>query len=97
VSARDEGAYTGEVSGAMLSELGCRYAIVGHSERRSLHGESDETVAAKFLAAQRHGLQPILCVGESLEEREASRPRWWWSASFGRCWRRRGSRHSDGR
>jgi triosephosphate isomerase (TIM) len=71
VSARDEGAYTGEVSGAMLSELGCRYAIVGHSERRSLHGESDETVAAKFLAAQRHGLQPILCVGESLEERDS--------------------------
>lgn len=73
VSAHDEGAYTGEISGAMLAELGCRYAIVGHSERRSLHGETDELVAAKFLAAQRHGLVPILCVGESLEERESGR------------------------
>jgi len=57
----------------MLAEVGCRYAIVGHSERRSLNGESDELVAAKFKAAQRHGLVPILCVGESLEEREADR------------------------
>lgn len=71
VSAHDEGAFTGEVSGAMLADLGCRYAIVGHSERRSLHGETDALVAAKFLAAQRHGLVPILCVGESLAEREA--------------------------
>jgi triosephosphate isomerase (TIM) len=71
VSRHDEGAYTGEVSGAMLADLGCRYAIVGHSERRSMQGESDELVAAKFLAAQRHGLTPILCVGESLAEREA--------------------------
>lgn len=71
VSAHDEGAYTGEVAGGMLAELGCRYAIVGHSERRSLHGESDATVAGKFLAAQRHGVVPILCVGESLAEREA--------------------------
>jgi triosephosphate isomerase len=71
VSSQDEGAFTGEVSGAMLADLGCRYAIVGHSERRSLHGESDELVAEKFIAAQRHGLVPILCVGESLEEREA--------------------------
>jgi triosephosphate isomerase len=55
----------------MLAEIGCRYVIVGHSERRSLHAESDELVAAKFQAAQRHGLVPILCVGESLEEREA--------------------------
>jgi triosephosphate isomerase (TIM) len=70
ISSQDEGAFTGEVSGAMLADLGCRYAIVGHSERRSLHGETDELVAAKFLAAQRHGLVPILCVGESLEERE---------------------------
>jgi triosephosphate isomerase (TIM) len=71
VSAHDQGAYTGEVSGAMLKELGCSFAIVGHSERRSLHGESDALVAAKFRAAQRHGLVPILCVGETLEEREA--------------------------
>ena len=73
VSSQDEGAFTGEVSGAMLADLGCSYAIVGHSERRTLHGETDELVAAKFLAAQRHGLVPILCVGESLEEREGDR------------------------
>jgi triosephosphate isomerase (TIM) len=73
VSSQDEGAFTGEVSGAMLADLGCRFAIVGHSERRSVHGESDELVAAKFIAAQRHGLLPILCVGESLEDREGER------------------------
>jgi triosephosphate isomerase (TIM) len=73
VSSEDEGAYTGEISGAMLADLGCRYAIVGHSERRSLYGESDELVAGKFIAAQRHGLVPLLCVGESLEERESER------------------------
>jgi len=73
VSNEDEGAFTGDVSGAMLADIGCRYAIVGHSERRSLHGEKDELVAAKFIAAQRHGLAPILCVGESLDEREAGR------------------------
>jgi triosephosphate isomerase len=67
------GAYTGEVSGAMLRDVGCRYVIVGHSERRSLFGESDERVVAKFRAAQQAGLIPILCVGESLEEREAGR------------------------
>ncbi|MGD9388280.1 MAG: triose-phosphate isomerase [Gammaproteobacteria bacterium] len=71
VSDQDQGAFTGQVSGAMLAELGCRYAIVGHSERRTLNGETDELVAQKFIAAQRHGLVPILCVGESLEEREA--------------------------
>jgi triosephosphate isomerase len=71
VSAHDSGAYTGEVSGAMLAEVGCSYTLVGHSERRSLHGESDDLVAAKFIAAQAAGLQPILCVGETLEEREA--------------------------
>ena len=71
VSDEDQGAFTGQVSGAMLAELGCRYAIVGHSERRTLNGESDALVARKFAAAQRHGLVPILCVGESLEEREA--------------------------
>ncbi len=66
----DEGAYTGEVSGAMLRECGCRYVIVGHSERRSLYGESDELVARRFMAAKRHGLVPILCVGETLEQRD---------------------------
>lgn len=70
ISDQDAGAYTGEVSGAMIRECGCKYAIVGHSERRSLYGESDEFTAQKFVAAQRHGLIPILCVGELLEERE---------------------------
>lgn len=64
------GAYTGEVSGAMLNDFGCRYAIVGHSERRALFGDSDERVAAKVDAALAAKLVPILCVGETLEERE---------------------------
>ena len=72
VSAHAQGAYTGEVSGAMLADFGCRYAIVGHSERRSLHGETDAVVAAKFAAALQAGLTPILCVGETLEEREGN-------------------------
>ena len=66
----DAGAYTGEVSGPMLRDLGCRYVIVGHSERRTLYGETDDRVAAKFEAARRAGLTPILCVGETLAERE---------------------------
>jgi triosephosphate isomerase (TIM) len=70
VSEHDKGAYTGEVAASMLAEAGCRYVIVGHSERRQYHGESDERVAAKFMAAQRQDLRPILCVGETLEERE---------------------------
>jgi triosephosphate isomerase len=70
VSEHESGAFTGEVSGAMLREFGCRYAIVGHSERRTLYGERDAQVAAKFVAAQRAGLTPILCVGETLAERE---------------------------
>ena len=64
------GAYTGEIAGSMLNDFGCKYAIVGHSERRSYHGESDELVAKKFAAARAGGLVPILCVGETLEERE---------------------------
>lgn len=64
------GAYTGEVSAAMLLEAGCRYAIVGHSERRALYGESDELVAARFTQALDAGLTPILCVGETLAQRE---------------------------
>jgi len=70
LSEHDAGAFTGEVSGAMLREFGCRYVIVGHSERRALYGETDQQVAAKFMAAQRCGLVPILCVGESLAQRE---------------------------
>ncbi len=70
VSDEDSGAYTGEVAGAMLQDVGCRYVIVGHSERRSIYGESDEFTARKHAAALRHGLTPILCVGELLEERE---------------------------
>lgn len=65
------GAFTGEVSGAMLKEFGCDYAIVGHSERRAIYGEQDADTARKFAAARKHGLKPILCVGETLEEREA--------------------------
>ena len=70
LSEHDVGAYTGEVSGTMLREFGCRYVIVGHSERRSLYGETDQQVAAKFMAAQQAGLTPILCVGETLEQRD---------------------------
>jgi triosephosphate isomerase len=71
VSEHDEGAYTGEVAPGMLRDVGVEYVIVGHSERRALYGESNAQVAAKFVAAQAAGLTPILCVGETLEEREA--------------------------
>ncbi len=71
VSEYAKGAYTGEVSAAMLKDFGCTYVIVGHSERRSIYDESDATVAKKYMAAQAVGLTPILCVGESLEERES--------------------------
>ncbi|MGB5259629.1 MAG: triose-phosphate isomerase [Gammaproteobacteria bacterium] len=70
VSDQEAGAYTGEVAPGMLFDIGCKYAIVGHSERRSIYGESDEFTARKFAAAQNAGLVPILCVGELLEERE---------------------------
>jgi len=70
LSQHDRGAFTGEVSAAMLAELGADYVLVGHSERRELFGESSETVAEKFLAAQAQGLTPILCLGETLEQRE---------------------------
>jgi len=71
LSVHDSGAYTGEVSGAMLAALACGFVVVGHSERRSLHGEDDATVAAKARAALRHGVVPIVCVGEGLEVRRA--------------------------
>jgi len=70
VSDRESGAYTGEVAPDMLTDIGCKYVIVGHSERRSLYGESDGFTARKFAAARKAGLVPILCVGELLEERE---------------------------
>lgn len=73
VSEHEEGAYTGEVSGRMLADFGCRYVAVGHSERRALYGETDDLVAAKFCAAHRAGVVPILCLGETLVEREAGR------------------------
>ncbi len=67
----DEGAYTGEIAGSMLTEIGVRYVIVGHSERRQYFGETDETVNKRLLAAQRHDLTPILCVGETKQQRDA--------------------------
>lgn len=71
VSFHDSGAYTGEVSGAMLAALGCGYVTVGHSERRQYHGEDDSLVAVKAQAAVRHGITPIVCVGENLEIRRS--------------------------
>jgi len=65
-----QGAHTGETSGGMLTDMGCRYVLVGHSERRSIYAESDEDVALRFRAALDAGLEPVLCVGETLEERE---------------------------
>ena len=69
----DHGAYTGEISAPMLKDLGCRYVILGHSERRALFGERDDVIQKKLGAAFRHGLKPILCVGESLDQRESGR------------------------
>ncbi|RSN35066.1 triose-phosphate isomerase [Amycolatopsis sp. WAC 04169] len=71
LSPHDSGAYTGDVSGPMLAKLGCSFVTVGHSERREYHGESDELVNKKVKAALKHGITPILCVGEKLEVREA--------------------------
>ena len=70
LSPHDAGAYTGDVSGVMLAKLGCRYVVVGHSERREYHDETDEVVNAKVRAAIRNGITPILCVGEGLPVRE---------------------------
>ncbi|HIF50316.1 MAG TPA: triose-phosphate isomerase [Thiotrichaceae bacterium] len=72
VSQLEKGAYTGEVSALMLKDFGCGYVIVGHSERRALYAENDVMVAKKFMAVQKNGMTPILCVGELLEERESN-------------------------
>ena len=71
VCAESIGAFTGEVSATMLKDVGCQFAIVGHSERRAIYREDDALVARKFVATQAQGLTPILCVGETLDEREA--------------------------
>jgi triosephosphate isomerase (TIM) len=71
ISAHDSGAYTGEISGPMLAKLKCTFVVIGHSERRMYHAETDEVVNAKVKAAFKHGLTPILCVGEELKVREA--------------------------
>ena len=76
VDPNDQGAYTGEVSARMLLDVGCRYALVGHSERRQFHEESCEDVAKKFFAAKRGGLVPVLCIGETLHQREAGQTEW---------------------
>jgi len=73
VSQFESGAYTGEVSGSMLVEFGCRYTIVGHSERRTLFGDTNQIAAEKYAAALKTGLTPIFCVGETLQEREAGK------------------------
>jgi len=70
VGDKASGAFTGEISAAMLSEFNCKYALVGHSERRSYYGDTDESVAARFCQAQEHNIIPVLCVGETLEQRE---------------------------
>ena len=70
VADKSSGAFTGEISAAMLSEFNCKYALVGHSERRSYYGDTDESVAARFCQAQEQNIIPVLCVGETLEQRE---------------------------
>src|SRR5436190_1568235 len=85
VSQYDSGAYTGDVSGPMLAKLGCQYVLVGHSERRQYHAETDELVNAKAQAALRSGITPILCLGEPLEVRQARQRR----AHHGAAGRRR--------
>jgi len=73
VADRPSGAFTGEISAAMLTEFNCKYALVGHSERRSYYGDTDESVAARFCQAQEQNIIPVLCVGETLEQREQDR------------------------
>ena len=86
VSAHDSGAYTGEISAAMLAKLGCSYVVVGHSERRQYHAESDDLVNAKARQTVAAGMTPIVCVGEGLDVRQAgSRCRTRWLRSTGPC------------
>lgn len=73
VGDKPSGAYTGEVSSAMLKEYGCKYVLVGHSERRTYYGDTDQSVAARFCQAQAEGIIPVLCIGETLEEREQNK------------------------
>ena len=73
IADQESGAYTGEISGSMLKECGCTYALVGHSERRSYYGDSSESVAVRFCQAQKQGITPVLCIGETLEERESDK------------------------
>ena len=73
ISAHDDGAYTGEVSGSMLKDIGAKFALCGHSERRQYHGETNEVVREKAAAALKHGITPIICIGETDEERTAGR------------------------
>ncbi|MEO8001186.1 MAG: triose-phosphate isomerase, partial [Arenimonas sp.] len=75
-SVNEQGAFTGEVSAQMIVDVGCRYGLVGHSERRHIHEESNDLVAHKFAAAKKAGLMPILCVGESLHQREVGQTEW---------------------
>jgi triosephosphate isomerase len=86
VCAESQGAFTGEVSAAMLKDVGCRYVLVGHSERRQLFGERDALVARKFVAAQGQSLVPVLCVGETLEEREGDQTTHVVPASWRQSW-----------
>jgi triosephosphate isomerase len=76
VDVHEQGAFTGEVGASMLRDIGCTYVLVGHSERREYHGESSEVVARKFQAAKHGGLVPVLCIGETLHQREAGQTEW---------------------
>ncbi len=73
IADQESGAYTGEISASMLKECGCIYALVGHSERRSYYGDTNESVATRFCQAQKEGIVPVLCIGETLEERESDK------------------------
>jgi triosephosphate isomerase len=93
---RESGAYTGEVAGAMLTDIGARYVLVGHSERREYHEESSELVAEKLMAARRAGLVPVLCVGETLHQREAGQTEWALSGQLEAVLKRGGIAAFDG-